>query len=102
MIETARLRLRPGLDRDVKGLVAAMNDWSIAQWLIRPPYPYSEDDARRFIQWTLPKDGVGLGGRMSSPTAIPTSCWASSASSRREKGRSSAIGFAGTLNDAGI
>jgi ribosomal-protein-alanine N-acetyltransferase len=62
MIETSRLRLRQGLERDVEGLVAALNDWTVAQWLIRPPFPYSAEDARRFIQWTRAEDGV-FGGR---------------------------------------
>jgi RimJ/RimL family protein N-acetyltransferase len=52
MIETARLRLRPGCQRDVPALLAALNDWSVAQWLIRPPYPYGVDDAAAFLRWT--------------------------------------------------
>lgn len=59
MIETARLRLRPGLERDVEGLVAALNDWTVAQWLIQPPYPYRVEDARHFIRSTLSDDGIG-------------------------------------------
>jgi RimJ/RimL family protein N-acetyltransferase len=59
MIETARLRLRPGFERDVDGLVAALNDWTVAQWLIQPPYPYRAEDARQFIRATASEDGIG-------------------------------------------
>ena len=62
MIETSRLRLRTGRQRDAEGLVAALNDWNVAQWLIRPPFPYSAEDARQFIQWTL-SEGDGFDRR---------------------------------------
>ena len=52
MIETARLLLREVDEKDVPSIVAALNDWSVAQWLIRPPYPYRESDAHDFIRWT--------------------------------------------------
>lgn len=55
MIETARLRLRQGTEADILGLVAALNDWDVAQWLSRPPFPYSEDDARAFLRWSQPR-----------------------------------------------
>jgi len=31
MIETVRLRLRRGVEADIPDLVAALNDWSVAQ-----------------------------------------------------------------------
>jgi RimJ/RimL family protein N-acetyltransferase len=52
MIETARLRLRRGTDADTPDLVAALNDWNVAQWLQRPPFPYSAHDARAFLRWS--------------------------------------------------
>jgi RimJ/RimL family protein N-acetyltransferase len=58
MIETARLRLRQGLERDAEGLVAALNDWDVAQWLIQPPYPYRLEDAQAFIRSTWAADGA--------------------------------------------
>ncbi|WP_439814453.1 GNAT family N-acetyltransferase [Zavarzinia sp. CC-PAN008] len=61
MIETPRLRLRPLGHRDVHNIVVALNDWSVAQWLVRPPYPYCEADARDFISWARSiDDGSGL------------------------------------------
>lgn len=56
MIETARLRLRRGMTTDIPGLVAALNDWDVAQWLQRPPFPYSADDARAFLRWSRADD----------------------------------------------
>lgn len=54
MIETVRLRLRRGTEADIPDLLAALNDWGIAQWLARPPYPFSADDARAFLRWGQP------------------------------------------------
>ena len=62
-IETQRLRLRPAEEKDIPFLVAGLNDWSIAQWLISPPYPYKEDDARWFINWTNTLDEGSFNGK---------------------------------------
>ena len=64
MIETARLRLRRGTEADIPGLVAALNDWDVAQWLQRPPFPYSADDARAFLRWS------GAHGASAPPVAF--------------------------------
>lgn len=58
MIETARLRLRRGTTADIPGLVAALNDWDVAQWLQRPPFPYLADDARAFLRWSRADDAT--------------------------------------------
>jgi RimJ/RimL family protein N-acetyltransferase len=63
MFETSRLRLRAGLERDIDGLVSGLNDWTVAQWLVRPPFPYSEVDARQFIQSTRSEDTAAFTGR---------------------------------------
>lgn len=52
MIETDRLRLRDGNSTDVQGLCLGLNDRAIAQWLVRPPFPYQVADAREFIHMT--------------------------------------------------
>ena len=64
MIETARLRLRRGTEADIPGLVAALNDWDVARWLQRPPFPYSADDARAFLRWS------GAHGASAPPVAF--------------------------------
>ena len=48
-IDTERLRLRAFVEDDHAAIVAAMNDWAVAQWLGSPPYPYSDDNARQWI-----------------------------------------------------
>lgn len=49
-IETPRLRLRPGRPSDSPDMVSVLNDWSVAQWLTGPPFPYEEKDAREFLR----------------------------------------------------
>jgi RimJ/RimL family protein N-acetyltransferase len=48
-ILTQRLRLRSLEPRDAGELIAHLNDWEVARWLSRPPYPYSRADAEEFI-----------------------------------------------------
>ena len=48
-ILTPRLRLRSLEPRDAGALIAHLNDWEVARWLVRPPYPYSPADAEDFI-----------------------------------------------------
>lgn len=60
VVETDRLRLRYASIQDIPDLVTALNDWAIAQWLISPPYPYAEPDARWFIDWSNSKEPTGL------------------------------------------
>ena len=58
MIDAARLCLRPGKDSDVPGLVSGLNDWNVAQWLAHPPCPYSPEDARAFLAWSMPPTAI--------------------------------------------
>ncbi|SEQ20469.1 Protein N-acetyltransferase, RimJ/RimL family [Loktanella sp. DSM 29012] len=48
-IATARLTLRPLVLADAAPVVAALNDWSVTQWLTNVPFPYSADDAAGWI-----------------------------------------------------
>jgi RimJ/RimL family protein N-acetyltransferase len=48
-ITTDRLRLRALDSADAAALVTYLNDWEVARWLARPPYPYSPQDAAAFI-----------------------------------------------------
>lgn len=64
IIETPRLRLRPGHDGDIDDLVEGLNDWSVAQWLIMPPYPYGREDAAAFIGWSREARYDGFGHRI--------------------------------------
>ena len=44
------LVLRPWIEDDVPALVVACNDEDIAYWIPPIPHPYTEDDARAFIE----------------------------------------------------
>ena len=50
-IETERLCLRNFREADLPALLAALNDWQVAQWLARPPYPYLEADGRAWLAY---------------------------------------------------
>lgn len=43
-IETPRLLLRPMRATDIPAIAIGLNDWTIAQWLARTPYPYVAPD----------------------------------------------------------
>ncbi|HYE51511.1 MAG TPA: GNAT family N-acetyltransferase [Azospirillaceae bacterium] len=61
-IPTPRLVLRPFADKDRPALVAALNDWRVAQWLIRTPHPFTQSDADAFLAGSgaAPADRVSL------------------------------------------
>ena len=50
-LEEQTFRLRPFRESDEQAIVASLNDWAIAQWLTRPPFPYTVDDARWWIDF---------------------------------------------------
>lgn len=49
VLTTRRLTLRPLRADDAPAIAAALGDWSVAQWLSSPPYPYGLADAESFI-----------------------------------------------------
>ena len=63
MIITPRLTLRPAHTKDIPALVTAMNDWSVAQWLVSPPYPYKTSDGEWFANWSNTPDTRGFSGK---------------------------------------
>ncbi len=48
-VETDRLILRDFGRRDVKFLPALLNDWEVARWLSRVPYPYDKKNAKEWV-----------------------------------------------------
>jgi RimJ/RimL family protein N-acetyltransferase len=50
VIPTARLTLRALAAGDADYVVGAMNDWSVAQWLASPPFPYRHEDFETFLR----------------------------------------------------
>lgn len=45
---TARLRLRCMAEKDLDAAAEMLSDWEVAQWLSRPPYPYTRRDGEAF------------------------------------------------------
>lgn len=50
MIESRRLILRDWNQQDIPSLVDGLNDLEVSKWLAMVPFPYTEQDARNFIQ----------------------------------------------------
>lgn len=48
-VETEHLILRDFGRRDAKFLPALLNDWEVAQWLARVPFPYDKKDAKEWV-----------------------------------------------------
>ena len=49
-IESKRLILRNWKDGDVKDIVDGLNNIEVAKWMASVPYPYTENDAKNFIE----------------------------------------------------
>lgn len=58
-IETERLILRPLAEADLPALVRELGRWEVARWLIRVPHPYTEVDARRWLETCRREDAAG-------------------------------------------
>jgi RimJ/RimL family protein N-acetyltransferase len=50
-IEAESVRLRPLRPGDAPGIVAGLDDFEVTRWLARVPYPYSLEEAERFLAW---------------------------------------------------
>jgi RimJ/RimL family protein N-acetyltransferase len=48
-LRTPRLLLRPLAQTDIPAILAGLNDFEVARFLTRVPYPYSEADAREWL-----------------------------------------------------
>ena len=55
-IESKRLILRNWEDGDVEDIVDGLNNIEVAKWMAGVPYPYTENDAKQFIQHTKGQD----------------------------------------------
>lgn len=49
LLTTSRLRLRPVTEADAEAIVTAINEYEVARWLSRAPFPYARADALEFI-----------------------------------------------------
>ncbi|WP_018183090.1 GNAT family N-acetyltransferase [Kaistia granuli] len=50
-IPTASVLLRPLRPDDGPAIAASLGDYEVTRWLARVPYPYSLDEAERFLAW---------------------------------------------------
>jgi hypothetical protein len=57
-LETERLILRRPDTTDIEAIVTIAGDWEIARRLARIPHPYSEEDARFFLDRVVPNEWV--------------------------------------------
>lgn len=51
VLTTARLVLRPAELADASAIAGGLDDFEVTRWLARVPYPYSLDEAERFLVW---------------------------------------------------
>lgn len=56
IIESKRLILRNWEDDDVEDLIEGLNNINVAKWMANVPFPYTEKDARDFINSTKNTD----------------------------------------------
>ena len=50
-LETERLILRPWQREDIDDLIEGLNNIKVSQWLVTVPYPYTAEDAERWIRF---------------------------------------------------
>ena len=50
ILTSPRLILRPLERRDLEPMSLMLNDWEVARWLARPPYPYLPEHAEAFFE----------------------------------------------------
>ena len=55
-IESKRLILRNWEDGDVEDIVDGLNNIEVAKWMAGVPYPYTENDAKQFIEHAKGQD----------------------------------------------
>ncbi len=58
-LETDRLTLRPLRETDLSTLVREIGRWEVARWLIRVPHPYTDADARTWLELCRREDAAG-------------------------------------------
>ncbi len=56
VIEGKRIVLRSWKDEDVSDLVEGLNNINVSKWMASVPFPYTEDDAKAFINYTKEND----------------------------------------------
>ena len=49
IIKTERLNLKKIDKKDLNNLVTCLNNWNVVKWLVNVPYPYTFNDAEKWI-----------------------------------------------------
>jgi len=83
---TKRLCLRHYVENDVEALIAALNDWAVAQWLVRPPYPYSRQDAESYCAFVAADHANGCPTLFAVALREGNGCIGSTGIMRNEEG----------------
>ena len=50
LINTERLNLKKIEKKDLKVLVNRLNNWNVVKWLVNVPYPYTINDAKKWLE----------------------------------------------------
>ena len=56
IIESKRLILRNWEDSDIQDLVEGLNNINVSKWMSSVPFPYTEKDAKNFIEYAKQQD----------------------------------------------
>jgi RimJ/RimL family protein N-acetyltransferase len=55
-LDTARLHLRQPVEQDADAIISIAGDWEVARRLARVPHPYTDADARFFLNHVVPNE----------------------------------------------
>jgi RimJ/RimL family protein N-acetyltransferase len=60
-IDTDRLLLRAPITADAEPIAALMENWNVASWLVRVPFPYRVEHAAAWIERSIQERAAGVG-----------------------------------------
>jgi len=60
-IDTDRLLLRSPVAGDAEPIAALMENWNVANWLVRVPFPYRVEHAAAWIERSVQERAAGVG-----------------------------------------
>jgi RimJ/RimL family protein N-acetyltransferase len=77
ILESDRLLLRPPVPEDAAFFTEALSDYEVSRQLATPPYPYTEADAKAFIEIVTKARAMGEGWTytiLTRATGTPVGC----------------------------
>jgi RimJ/RimL family protein N-acetyltransferase len=60
-IDTDRLLLRAPITADAEPIAGLMENWNVASWLVRVPFPYRVEHAAAWIERSIQERAAGVG-----------------------------------------